>query len=200
MNSNEVLKNYYNCLVSKGGHNFNIENFRPPNTLDFILEDDYEKDIRALVTYLNAANRIEVTLRDMNGHMILCVDFYSEILDFTIGKKPLKHSLITSPLSAGQKDTSEIIEKIYKEVDRHKEGILKEFKPSKELSKIVGHRTLYKYQVLNMLSKHIMKNHLFKGGNIKIDSVLSEIFGKNTLFVNESAFFSTVKRHLTLVK
>jgi hypothetical protein len=199
----EYLNNFYKLLLKSSSGNFQIDYHRLANSVDFLSDGEATKIPRAIVARVDARNRLEVTFScSMPKKTHIKVEFLSEALDFTQpGCKPLRHTIFSDKYPSDYYNTNdEMAEKILRDFKEHSSGVLKIHRPSKQLSSIVGKEDQHRYQVLDRITKYLHKNNLvYKNGDVKIDSTLKKIFGRDTIFVNESEFFYILGKNLKKV-
>jgi hypothetical protein len=196
----ENVFNDYNEMINRvSSTGVKIDFHKVENSVRFIMEDDVRLTPRALVANIDDVNRIEIFFEEIEEKLFVFSEFHCNISNFEGQSRcPLVQTIFMSQICADYEAyKAKISFEIAKQIDHHKERVLCLCRPSRSLGIIVGHKDMYRYQILDQISQYVANNNLFvKTGWIKIDRLLAPMFSSRLSFVSEKEFLRVLKKNI----
>lgn len=194
--SSELLNDCYERLNKLSSDVFYLEYEDIENSLDFIMDGTYKKP-RCISLRLDIRAKIEILV----VNCMVQVEFHANIADFTLSGPRHKHVIYTLDVPEDFELNNVCFSGMMDEINSTKKRIVRKAIPSSQLAMICGPHNQKRYEILDSVSKHLIKNRLVQtNGHILIDPLMAPMFPKNTLLVNELSFFDTLRTHSKLIE
>jgi hypothetical protein len=196
----ESVFNDYSQLINRlSTTGVKIDFYEVENSIRFIMDDDVNLTPRALIADIDDINRIEVLFKEIEEKLFVVSEFHCNISSFEGNTRgPLVQTIFVSQICSDYETCkSKISFEIAKQIDFHKERVLCLYRPSRLLGVIVGHNDMYRYQIVDLISRYIAHNNLYVRSNcIKIDRLLGPMFSFGLSYVSEKQFFYFLKKNI----
>ena len=179
---------------------FDIVYEKLENSIDFMMDGE-PREIECLRCAFDLRTRADLCLSVTEDAVLVSLRLKINIDDFTSISK-FEHVILkdAQPIHNFEENIDSVVEFFINKLLLARRGVLRLVKPSTSLSRICGGNLQKRYEILDTISKHILKNGLVMPcGSIRVDSLLEDVVGKGTYSVNEYYFFDALRSHCEVV-